>query len=343
MIALPRRQPFALVTLAVVASFAAVASAQTQVTDLFEVGRKARADGRYGMLLRQFRPAKRPLPERQECGFRATVGKCGDERDIPAGHWVWQAPYWFVFRDGPDYAKPNRPWGPEAACGKPDTPGHGDHRSAYATLGENDEGEWLLLEYERPVRIAAIEVHENFNPGAIVAVSIFRPNGEEVELWHNANPGPLRMTGRVLKVDVPLGFVAERVKLTFACEKVKGWNEIDAVGLRDPAGELHWASRAAAHTTYATQVAEPVAAPPVVPPVIVAGPIVVEPPVAEPTAEAKAAIAAEEAEALAMAQTVTQAKIAELEAAMAKIRAQLEVERRKLAELRKAAKDRGKR
>lgn len=184
-------------------------------------------------------------------------------RDIPAGHWVWQRPFWFVFRDGPDQAPLARGWGPEAASGEPDTKEPGDQRTAWATKEQDQKGEWLLLEYETPVRATAIEVHETHNPGALAAVSILTPQGEVLELWRERDVKPAAEAGRVLQIDLPLGFEVERVLLQFASESVPDWNEIDAVGLRDDKGRLHWAKAAEASSTYA-DLAAPAAAPGVV-------------------------------------------------------------------------------
>src|SRR5260370_26642972 len=43
-----------------------------------------------------------------------------------------------------------------------------------------------------------------------------------------------------------------RVKIYLDSKNVPGWNEIDAVGLRDTAGETHWAVSADASSTYAS-------------------------------------------------------------------------------------------
>lgn len=228
--------------------------AQKAPPDLFAASRSARAEGRYGMLLRQFRADEQALPEHHEAGKKPATAVYQGERDVPAGYWVWQKPYWFVFRDGPDTVLQKRRWGSEAACGAPDTPNAGDQDTAWATLEQDAKDEWLLLEYATPVRVTSIEVHENFNPGAIASVSIFTPDGAELELWRNGDVKATTEPARVLQVDIPIGFAVERVKLRFASESVVGWNEIDAVGLRDDKGKVHWASRAEASTTYADAV-----------------------------------------------------------------------------------------
>lgn len=224
--------------------------------DLFAASREARDGGRFGMLLRQFRADEPTLPERHEAGSKPATATYQGARDVPAGHWVWRRPYWFVFRDGPGDAPPQRQWGSEAACGPPDTPQAGDSVTAWAMNERDAKDEWLLLEYETPVRATAIEVHETFNPGALAAVSILTPQGEVLELWRNREIKAPEEKGRVLQIDLPLGFEVERVLLQFASDAVPDWNEIDAVGLRDDRGKVHWANRAEGSSTYADTAAK---------------------------------------------------------------------------------------
>lgn len=256
-------RPLAVVLPPLVALLPALALvAQKPNPDLFAASRQARANGRFGMLLRQFRADEPALGEHHEAGARPATAAYQGARDVPAGFWVWQRPYWFVFRDGAARQPEKRRWGTEAACGAPDTPASGDQDTAWATREEDAKDEWLLLEYATPVRVTAIEVHENFNPGAVVAVAILTPQGEELELWRNQEVKAPPEAARILQIDIPLGFEVERVKLTLASEAIRGWNEIDAVGLRDDKGKVHWASRATASSTYADAVAPavPVAA-----------------------------------------------------------------------------------
>jgi hypothetical protein len=228
----------------------AAPQAQGTSPDLFAASRNARDGGRFGMLLRQFRAEEAALPERHEAGHRDAMAIYQGTRDIPAGHWVWKRPYWFVFRDAGAAPQP-RSWGPEAACGAPDTPQPGDHACAWATNAEDKKDEWLLLEYPGPVRVTSVEVHENFNPGAVAVIAILTPQGEEIELWRNREVKPADEKGRILQIDLPVGFEVERIKVYLASDAVPGWNEIDAVGLRDDKGKTHWASRAEASSTYA--------------------------------------------------------------------------------------------
>ena len=234
-------------------SFAVPAAAQKPAPDLFAACKAARADGRFHMLLRQFRADEPSLPERHEAGSKPALATYQGQKDLPAGHWVWVKPYWFVFRDGPDAEPQNRQWGPEQACGAPDTLEAADRATAWAAQEQDAVGEWLLLEYETAVRVVRIDVHETFCPGALAALAILTPQGDEIELWRQPETKAPAEPGRVLQLEVPIGFVVERVLLRFASEKVPGWNEIDAVGLLDDKGKHHWASRAEASSTYATK------------------------------------------------------------------------------------------
>src|SRR5262245_6806840 len=131
-----------------VVSFATVdVAAQRACPDLFAASRLARADGRHGMLRCQFRADEPTLPDHHEAGEKPAVEVYQRARNVPAGFWVWQRPYWFVFRDGPGTVLIPRQWGPEVACGPPDVPAPGDSPSAWATKDTDAANEWLLLEY----------------------------------------------------------------------------------------------------------------------------------------------------------------------------------------------------
>src|SRR5262249_21345524 len=48
-------------------------------------------------------------------------------------------------------------------------------------------------------------------------------------------------------------FKTARIKIYIDSKNVPGWNEIDAVGLKDDKGKMFWAVAAAASSTYAQQ------------------------------------------------------------------------------------------
>ena len=149
----------------------------------------------------------------------------------------------------PSAAKRN--WGPEQATGAPDTQGPGDIVTAWASLTQDAQPEWLLLEYERAVRPHSVKVYETYNPGAVVKVSVIDESGEEILAWEGTDPTrPEQQTG-VSEIPIGVNSAVRNVKLYLESPAVPGWNEIDAVGLVDDSGEIHWAVAATASSTFA--------------------------------------------------------------------------------------------
>src|SRR5262249_59940772 len=102
-----------------------------------------------------------------EAGRREAMAEYQRARDLPAAHWVWVRPFWFLFRDGPADPKLSRQWGPEQACGEPDTKEAGDLGTAWATREQDAEGEWLMLEYGPPGRGPCVWIPRTLNPGGV--------------------------------------------------------------------------------------------------------------------------------------------------------------------------------
>jgi hypothetical protein len=225
-----------------------------QALPLQEALRKARVGGKYEMLLRQI---KVPHDFDSYGEFRDLghpVKEIAGTRDLLQAHWVYVYPYWYAWRDLTQTSKVKRQWGPEQATGPPDTwPMAGDIPTAWASLTRDSAAEWLLLEYPEPVAAKAVVVYETYNPGALARVTVFRLDGEEVEVWKGKDPTPPGSGKGISEVHFRIGFKTNRVKLYLDCRPVPGWNEIDAVGLRDSADKIHWATSAAASSTYAEQ------------------------------------------------------------------------------------------
>jgi len=269
---------------------AALAPKTPRALPLQESLEKASVDGKYAMLLRQIKVEKdsEKYGAFRDVGPRTVTDYAG-LTGLPAGHWVYVYPYWYIWRDLAEKPTPVRSWGPEQATGPPNTPGAGDFRSAWASLTPDGQDEWLLLEYAEPVVPAAILVHETYNPGALVRVTVFELDGKEVEVWKGKDPTAQGAGRGVSEITVDVPFKTNRVKIYLDSKAVVGWNEIDAVGVRDAGGKTHWATGADASSTYADQgggvfFVVPAAAP--VPlPVAPAPPVIAPPPA--PRANAK--------------------------------------------------------
>ncbi len=150
-------------------------------------------------------------------------------------------------------ASSKRSWGPEQVEGAPDTPGSGDSPTAWASLSQDGQEEWLVCEYAQPVEPRAVVVHASYNPGALIRVSAFNAAGDEVVAWEGEDPTPKSSPRGVSVIPVKLKFPVQRIKVTLDSQGVSGWNEIDAIGLEDKAGKPHWATKVETSTTYAVR------------------------------------------------------------------------------------------
>jgi hypothetical protein len=149
-------------------------------------------------------------------------------------------------------------WAPEQATGAPDTwPRAGDIVTAWASQTPDGQDEWLLLEYDEAVAAVKVLVYETFNPGALSKVTVFREDGTEVEAWSGADPTRPGSVKGISEVPVAVDFKTKRVKIYLSSTKVAGWNEIDAVGIKDADGKILWAARAWASSSFAGPVASP--------------------------------------------------------------------------------------
>lgn len=148
-------------------------------------------------------------------------------------------------------------WSPQQAAGAPDTLTVGDQTTAWASQSSDAGPEWLILKYSRPVIPREVHVYESCSPGALVKVTIFDDKDNEIEAWSGTDPTPTTpgTTGGavpVSKIPITLNTLTQKIKIYLACDKVPGWNEIDAVGLVSDKGDLQWARSVQASSTYAS-------------------------------------------------------------------------------------------
>jgi len=152
--------------------------------------------------------------------------------------------------------EPGANWSPGQATGPPDTPTGGDRVTAWASQTQDGQREWLLLDYAQAVEPRAVRVYEINSTGAVDRVTAFDASGKEVEAWAGADPTP--PGGSIATSEIPLrplGFATKRIKVYLDSQRVKGWNEIDAVGLVGPKNKVQWAEAVEASSTYASSAA----------------------------------------------------------------------------------------
>jgi hypothetical protein len=229
-----------------------VSAAPAPDTDPAEYLKKARVDGKYQMLVHQIKVEKdqEKLGDFKDFGHRSMKEYDG-HKDLTPGWWVYVAPYWYIWRDKTAKTEEKRPWGPEQAIGEPDTPIAGDCQTAWASKTPDGDDEWLLLEYAEPAIPTLISVHESFNTGALIRVTVFKLDGTEVEVWKGVDPTAPNSGMGVSEIPVKVDFKTNRVKLYLDSKNVAGWNEIDAVGFTDDAKNKKWAIAAEASSTFA--------------------------------------------------------------------------------------------
>jgi hypothetical protein len=145
---------------------------------------------------------------------------------------------------------PSTGWGVDQVTGAPNTAGPGDISTAWASASQDDQKEWLVLEYDQSVVPVAVVVHETYNPGAVVKVSHYPRWGPEQILWEGADPTPSTAAIGVSRLPVSASVKTGRIKLYIDSPAVPGWNEIDAVGLELANGDVIWAESAEASSSF---------------------------------------------------------------------------------------------
>jgi hypothetical protein len=124
-------------------------------------------------------------------------------------------------------------WSANQVLGPPNVyPMAGDNQGAWASLGADDRDEWIEVGFDQPQRIAATEIYETYNPGAVDRVTLTFQSGRQADVFH----GPAQARGATSfrnRIDLQQctdePVVAVRVHL--ASQQVAGWNEIDAIGV----------------------------------------------------------------------------------------------------------------
>jgi len=143
-------------------------------------------------------------------------------------------------------------WSVRQVLGPPDTASYGDHRTAWASATQDGQMEWLTVQFHTAVVPTSVEIHENYNPGAVVKIVRFGLWGAEETLWEGQDPTPATATGGVSRIPLNCRKPVDRLKIYIDSPAFAGWNEIDAVGLVHE-GKVQWASRATASSSYGGQ------------------------------------------------------------------------------------------
>ena len=125
-------------------------------------------------------------------------------------------------------------WAPEAALGAPRVwPEHADVIGAWAPKHKNAGEEFIELGFSNASPVSQIVIFENFNPGAIVTVEHVKGQ-TRTRLWQAQGEPPRALPSQYLRFTLQEPRVIRRLRLTLDTRKVRGHNEVDAVGLINP-------------------------------------------------------------------------------------------------------------
>ena len=128
----------------------------------------------------------------------------------------------------------------------------GVSQTAWASRTQDGMDEWLELEYAKEVELAAVIIHETYNPGAVYKITAYSKTKMEAELWKGKDPTDTGAARGVSEIKIKQRFKTKRIRIHINSTKVKGWNEIDAVGIKDSKGNVQWAIHARASSSYAS-------------------------------------------------------------------------------------------
>lgn len=163
-------------------------------------------------------------------------------------------PFRSMLARGPGQPEVANPYEPVQATGEPNAAAEGrDSAMAWCPATENGGEEWLLLDYGEGIDTRMVRVVANYQPGAVVQLVSLAEAGAGITLW--SGPAARESAGFVQEITVTPRKV-ERLRVVLDTAAVEGWNEIDAVGLVDGAGEVHWAVGAEASSFWVKDAGE---------------------------------------------------------------------------------------
>lgn len=141
-----------------------------------------------------------------------------------------------------------QPWHAEQAIGAANAADPSrDSREAWAAASADGSREWIELGYEPAMRAHEVRVHEVCTAGGLVRVTLIDESGGAHVVWEGSDS---LARPDVLSIPFPLTAYGVRgVRLEIDTSRRSGWEEIDAVQLVGPDGEL-WATTATASSNY---------------------------------------------------------------------------------------------
>lgn len=99
--------------------------------------------------------------------------------------------------------------------------------------GSNRE-EFIKVAYRKPMYVQQIAIAENFNPGAIYRILLFDTKNKPHVVYENPLTRPAGVEGRMWNLFIDrTPYKVRSVMVTLKTSTVKGFNQIDAIGIAD--------------------------------------------------------------------------------------------------------------
>ncbi len=138
--------------------------------------------------------------------------------------------------------------------GKPSVlPNLADSPCAWSPLyPDSPSEEWIRVGFETPQLARQVLIAENINPGAVIRVILYDEQGREYPVY--TNPEALPRTDGMLRIfPKDSAFLVREVKVFLNGSRIKGPNQIDAIGISDSKTPVKVAVNVSAETPAAIQ------------------------------------------------------------------------------------------
>lgn len=131
-------------------------------------------------------------------------------------------------------------WSAQKVLGEPDVyPTHADDTTAWASLTENGQREYLELRFSETRIISQVIIYETLYPGTVDTVYVKNPATGLWELVWSGTALPQPLIARAFTVSFPLTpFTVNEIRIALNSPAVPYWNEIDAVAIVSPVSSV---------------------------------------------------------------------------------------------------------
>ncbi|MFN4147107.1 MAG: OmpA family protein [Runella sp.] len=119
--------------------------------------------------------------------------------------------------------------------GKPNKLPQGESGASAWRPAQPDAGqEWIKVGFDTPTAARQIAIAENFGAGSVVQVFAYDSQNKEYLLYRNTEKTSARHAGMLrIRLGKPTPYKIVAIKVVLDTRRVKGWSEIDAIGISD--------------------------------------------------------------------------------------------------------------